>query len=949
MNNKRHLIESVTQEDKHIQAICLSETWITAAKLDLLQLEEYQVTSKFNRSIHGGGGVCVFLKNNIPFIERKDISDLSIEFVFEVCATEILHLNMLIVVIYWPNSQRNPNIFYEKLENLLQIIVTKDVTKNVVIGGDFNVNVLEKSALSISLINLLISYNFQQLVNEPTRITDTSSTCIDLLFTNFHNKNNVVSVYEYGFSDHKGVIYTIPNNTNNQDRKVWFTNKRKFTENNISAFKSYLSKINWSTIIDSNNNINENFYSFTATIQKNLDTCIPKTQVKIKKQLNKKSWLTTGIKTSCKHKRLLKILITKTNNPILHEHYKHYEKLLKNTVKKSKKLDYINKIKNSNNITKTMWHMIKKRTNKLPKKNRINIKLNINNSITDDPSIIANYFNNFFVSVGAGDGPCVRNAAGRPVLNPTPNSFYLQPVTEIEIRHIIRNLKNKSSFGHDELPPVLIKKCADELSAPLAFLINQSFFEGIVPDSLKLSIIKPIHKKGKQTDCNNYRPIALLPTFSKIIETAMSKRLYTFCEKYSIFNENQNGFRKNHSTTLAVYNYINKILNIINNKQYAIGVLLDMSKAYDRVSYDVLLKKLYGIGVRGFVHKWFDSYLKNRVQFVEIEHHNNHTGIISRIHSNRVNVTQSIPQGSVLGCLLFLIYINDLPYSINTPSILFADDISVVFPCINNNNLNSSLTHILTEIDSWLTKHNLQLNFSKTKLMQFRPHQRQPLNIDFSYNNIKLEQTDTFPLLGLTIDTNINWKDHIQKVSNKLSRFSYALLELKKTTDLKTATSAYYAYAHSILRYGILLWGNSTNANNLFILQKKCIRILANIKPRESCRPHFKNLKILTLTSLYIFEVCTFVKLHSSFFLQAKDRHAKPLNLRQNNFLSLPTSTLKIFHSGPHMMCIKIFNKLPQSIKEIENSKLFNKALNTHLKDKSFYTLQEFFDNGTLN
>jgi hypothetical protein len=234
------------------------------------------------------------------------------------------------------------------------------------------------------------------------------------------------------------------------------------------------------------------------------------------------------------------------------------------------------------------------------------------------------------------------------VLVPTPNSFYLQPVTTREVHKIICNLKNKHSFGHDDLPPVLIKNCADELTQPLTFLINQSFAEGVVPDELKYSIIKPVYKKGNHTDCNNYRPIALLPTFSKIIETAMSKRLYVFCEKYSIFNENQNGFRKNHSTTLAVYKYIDEILKIINNKQYAIGILLDMSKAYDRVSYNVLLSKLHGIGVRGTVHKWFTSYLKNRVQCVEVEHYNNHTGIITHVQPDKADVTGSIPQGSVL-------------------------------------------------------------------------------------------------------------------------------------------------------------------------------------------------------------------------------------------------------------------------------------------------------------
>jgi hypothetical protein len=285
-----------------------------------------------------------------------------------------------------------------------------------------------------------------------------------------------------------------------------------------------------------------------------------------------------------------------------------------------------------------------------------------------------------------------------------------------------------------------------------------------------------------------------------------------------------------------------------------------------------------------------------------------------------------------------------LPNILETSSVLFADDISVVYPCSNESDLKLNLDNILHKLDSWLSDHNLELNYSKTKLMQFRPYQKQPLNIEYSFNTTKLECIDTFSLLGLNIDKNINWKDHIQTISSKLSRFTYALYELKKTTDLKTATSAYYAYAHSIFRYGILLWGNSTNVNSLFILQKKCIRTLVNIKKTETCRPYFKKLGILTLASLYILEACTFVKTHKHFFLQAKDRHAKPLNLRHNNFLALPTSSLKLYHSGPHMMCIKIYNKIPLTIKSTEPVNQFKKSLHKYLVSKSFYTVTEFFD-----
>lgn len=298
----------------------------------------------------------------------------------------------------------------------------------------------------------------------------------------------------------------------------------------------------------------------------------------------------------------------------------------------------------------------------------------------------------------------------------------------------------------------------------------------------------------------------------------------------------------------------------------------------------------------------------------------------------------------MLGCLLFLIYINDLPKIINAVSILFADDISVVLPCKNELTLNKDVNEILNNITNWLKAHNLKLNFQKTKVMQFHPYQKRPLNIACSYNNVDLECINTSKLLGLNIDSHLNWKSHIEVISGKLSSFTYALNELKKTTDLKSATNAYYAYAHSWLRYGILLWGNSTQADTLFIIKKKCIRILTNTDRMTSCRQHFKKLNILTLTCLYILEVCLFVKKRPELFPLTKDHHTRDRNLRNKNRLAMPTSSLTLFHSGPYVMAIKVYNKIPRILKHMTNFNLFRNNLTRYLNQKCYYNLREFFE-----
>lgn len=280
----------------------------------------------------------------------------------------------------------------------------------------------------------------------------------------------------------------------------------------------------------------------------------------------------------------------------------------------------------------------------------------------------------------------------------------------------------------------------------------------------------------------------------------------------------------------------------------------------------------------------------------------------------------------------------------NGPCVLFADDISLLTSCQNDDNINAKLNSLLSTAVNWMDNHNLEINFTKTKLITFHPHQKSPLKLNFVFNNAKLEQVSEFTLLGLSIDTHINWKSHIQKIRGKLSKFSYALREIKKTTNLQTALVTYYAYAQAWLSYGVMLWGNSTDSQTIFILQKKLIRIITNIEQTDSCKPHFRKHLILTLPCLYILELCKFVRKHPDFYTTCEETQTKYTFRHNKNKINIPQSRLKMHSTSPLVMSIKMYNKLPNDIREVTKTNIFINKLKQFLESKSYYSVKEFLD-----
>lgn len=935
IKNKQHILESYLDENEY-HYICLTETWIREDQKNTITVNNYQFADAYYRHDHRGGGVAILLRDGIEYKSITAITDMSIECTVECCAVEVVKHHILLITIYRPD--RDIEVFFKVIENILDLTKLKYSSKQIIICGDFNINSTPNTIEYTRLVNLMLENNLQQIVMEPTRETSTTSTCIDLLFTN--HKQYELKVKNTGISDHKSVVYT-QNVTCTQTLNAnYHTTKRIFNDRNIEKFKNGLSQVDFISLISENHNIDKNYNDFANVLQTLLAAHIPKKRINIK-QNKRNTYLTNGLKRSCQHKRLLKIIVDQNKNIILKKHYKIYEKTLKKCVNQAKKINNIKLMKSAQNKSKTMWKIIKNSNTPSQTIYNKNFSLNYQNNITNCPSTIANVFNDYFASIGESTQNVLPRSC--PVLAPSINSLFVQPTTEREISNIINNMSNKRSFGVDDIPPLLIKACSNELTPPLTKLINISLTEGKFPEKLKYAKIIPIYKKGGNAlEPSAYRPIALLPSISKIFEKVMANRIYTFLEKYELLDVNQYGFRQKRSTTLATYNYVQKIYSYLNQRQCTLGLFLDMSKAYDNVSHNLLLQKIYGLGIRDKAYEWLKTYLKDRKQFVQVQYYDRKTNEIYHFESHTKIVNNSIPQGSVLGCILFLMYINDLPKIIQTPCVLFADDVSLLFQC--NRDIRESTIHVensLKDITFWLREHNLEINLRKTKIVQFRPYQRKALHIDELLKQLNVAEVSDFTLLGITLDSNLNWKKHIEKLKSKMSKFIYAFSKLKASTNVETALTMYYAYAYAWFNYGIVLWGESTDFNDLFILQKKCVRILCNIRQRESCFPHFIANKILTLPSLYVLQCSMFVRNHRNLFKSNNEININ-YNRRYKNKLITPAIHLELMKKSPDYRICTIYNKLPEHIKNEEKNTVFYNKLKMLLIKKAYYTVDQF-------
>ena len=799
------------------------------------------------------GGVALYIRKSFNYSVRKELS-CSDKNVAESVFIEIERKNQKnIIVGCMYRHHSDLQTFNESFLSTILKKLTKHKNKTVFLCGDFNANLLaadEHSATEAFYENLACQ-SCQPLILQPTRVTSHSATLIDNIFCNDLTVHTEGGNLTTSISDHFPQ-FAIIDNINKEQKKGIPIIRRSYSNFNADEFENELRQVEWASIFENKTSEESINYLYNKTTAL-LDEMAPYRPLKRREIRTENSpWITRGILKSIKNRdKLHKKYLKDKNESTKAELFSKF-KQIRNTLSiliKQAKSDYYKELfeENKSNIKQT-WKEIKKIVN-LNKKNTVfpeSIKKG--HHFIHDKKEIASEFNSFFTSIGNtidNKIPLVEKNVKDYLTNQQTNIFHLSPTTPLEISNIIISIKLSKASGPNSIQTKLLKDCIHIFSFVISMLINKSFSEGSFPDFLKLANVIPIFKKNDKNICGNYRPISLLSNISKIYERVFHTQLYHFFDDNNLFYQRQFGFRKKHSTEHALLNIVENVRNKMRNKTFSCGTFIDLEKAFDTVNHKILLEKLSYYGVKGNALYWLRDYLTNRKQCVILDE-----------SSTYLPITCGVPQGSILGPLLFTIYINDMHKAVvNSIVYHFADDTNLIYSSKNIKILRNNMNHDLSSIYIWLCANRLSINAAKTEFILFKPPKcKIEDRFTLKVNNVTIFESTKLRYLGVILDNKLSWKYHIHELAKKLSRATGVINRLKdNSVPTKALLSVYFAIFQSHLNYGLSVWGQAQEIylQKIRTIQNKVLRKITNADYDTHITDIFKQTNVLKLTDLF--------------------------------------------------------------------------------------------------
>lgn len=757
-----------------------------------------------DRNMHGGG-LLLYINSSLRHRRRPDLEIFCEESIW--AEIDVKQDKFLIGLFYSPTTA-DSNFFNNFNANIEK---ASEISKKLVILGDLNEDLLNMSYRNLH--DILLINSMENVINVPTRqnaILDPIIIYDDMPYTD----SGVIDTPNH-ISDHKATYLIIPFHYEihaTYTRQVWC-----YKRANFDSLKHQVGNYDWSCLNDGS--LDEACVKFTNIFLDMVKSCIPSKTVTVRP--DDKPWYDHEIRHFSIKRDRAKKKLKKSGSQYLKEQYQKLRNKVNNLKKHAKEIFY-NNLESSisdffSNDKKQFWsiirHFVKSNgnTSSIPP-----LKTNQNIYCYSEREK-AECLNDFFTSISTiNDDNCDLPAFEFKC----QNKLLTIECTPDEIKSLIETLNPNKASGPDGINNKMLKPVAKEVAVPLSILFNRSFREGKFAESWKYSNVIPLPKKGNSSEPSDFRPVSLLCGPGKLQERIVFKHIHNFLIENNLIYKYQSGFLPNHSTTFQLIDIYHNICQVIDNNQFACMVFCDVSKAFDRVWHKGLIFKLKQLGVDGDVLKWISNYLNKRQQRV----------VIKSSMSDFRYTNAGVPQGSVLGPLLFLIYVNDIAESLLSLTRLFADDSSLFCSASNIQDIEGIINHDLQVLAAWAKRWLINFNPAKTEAILFTLKQLDHTP-NLIFNNVQIQFVEHHKHLGLTLSKNGQWHEHIQNILTSAAKIVGIMRKLKFTLTRVALNQIYLSYVLPILEYSSVVWDGCSlqDSNSLEKLQNEAARIVTGL------------------------------------------------------------------------------------------------------------------------
>ena len=882
----------------------VSETKLDANILDdEIKIDGY-VSYRLDRNRHGGG-VLFYVNNQLESHLLKHLTDSKYESLWiKVCLDKTKPI--FLSVVYRPPSKGSDLESTDQLCAYLKECDSKlPQIKEVFICGDLNCNMMSRYALSSKIKDLCSSLSLKQLIEEPTRVTPHSSTLLDLIMTNSVNISKA-GVIDPGVSDHS-LVYVIRKfkRPKGEPKIIRVRSFKNFVDDD---FLRDLRNSDWSYFLNLTD-LDQSCDIFNSIVKTVADKHAPFVTHKIKGKIE--AWVTNDLLQAIKERNYFKKKANQTKSIIDWNNFTQKRNQV-NNMKNTLKQNYFNTLLTDNaKRPKQLWKTLK---TLVPNgKNTTSVK----RLVTEDgidvtcPKGIADHFNNFFVNVGVTLASKFSTDTSK--VNPPVSEklFNFSKTNTKCVQDHIKDLKNGKATGLDGIGSRILKAGAPVLSIYLSKIFNCSLATGYVPKCWKMKRVSPVHKGDVKTDPSNFRPISILPIPMKIFEKIVHDQVSTFIKENTFLNDRQSGFRKLFSTTTAVLDVSENILEQLDKNNFVGAVLIDLKKAFDTVDHKILLKKLWCYGFQNQSFDWFESYLTDRQQLT----------LVNNIMSDLLHEdVYGVPQGSVLGPLLFLLYIDDIKSVIqNAYCHLYADDTIILKGASDPDSLIASLERELSNVDHWLSINKMTINTKKTEVIFFgnKAHLKKLDNKTVRYLDTPLKRKDKVKYLGVLFDEKMQWKYQIKNITQKASLKLGTIKAIASFLTPHTKKLLVNALVMPYFHYCSPAWSNAAPFR-LSKINKKVVDASVFLGREDNYSIYNmldKDISLLTFKALNNIApnyLCSKIQM-------AKNCHSHNTRRAAKNHLQIPSSNTKFGMRTFAYRASKLWNDLPNELLDIKS------------------------------